>query len=189
MTVSVITPPDPVISWERAKVHLRQDSDDEKTYVEGLIAAATAWLDGPAGGWLGRALGPQLLEWRPPNWPYRDDFALPFGPALEVDTVEYIDLAGQLQTWAFSDPLYFEDLPAVRGRDGDIRIRYWAGYGKRDPEDATKWIAEVPPPITQAILLLVAQWFTNRSSVRIGDAVNQLPFAVEALLGPYKVWR
>jgi uncharacterized phiE125 gp8 family phage protein len=188
MALVVITPPDPVVSWEEAKVHLRQDSDDEKTYVETLIAAATAWIDGPA-GWLGRAIGPQLLEWRVSCWPDGDRFRMPMEPEIEIASVKYIDPTGSEQEWPFPTPLYFDDLPAVRGRVGDIRIRYWAGYGKRDPQDATKWIAEIPAPIIQAILLLVAQWFTNRSAVRIGDAVNQLPFAVEALLGPYKVWR
>lgn len=187
MTI-VITAPEPIVTWEQAKAHLREDGDDEKTYVEALVSAATAWIDGPA-GWLGRALGPQLLEWQLSCWPSADKFQLPLGPELEIASVKYSDVSGSEQSWAFPSPLYFENLPAIRGREGDIRIRYWAGYGKRDPQDASKWIAEVPAPIKQAILLLVGQWFLTRSTVRIGDAVNQMPFAVEALLGPYRVWR
>ncbi len=188
MTLIVVTPPGPVITWEEAQRHLREDGDDEKAYVEGLITAATAWIDGPA-GWLGQALAPQLLEWRLCNWP--DAYAgIPMGPVLPEPVVAtYVDTAGVEQTIELSSLLFFGNLPAVRGRDGDIRIQYWAGYGKRDPNDNTKWIAEVPAPIKQAILLLVGQWFHTRSAVRIGDAVNQMPIATEALLAPYRVWR
>jgi uncharacterized phiE125 gp8 family phage protein len=188
MSVRVITAPEPIVTWESAKAHLRQGSDDEQDYVEGLIAAATAWIDGP-GGWLGRALGPQLLEWRLDCWPVRDRFVLPFQPELEIVSVKYFDPTGVEQTWSFPTPLYFESLPAVRGRVGDIRVQYWAGYGKRDPQDATKWIAAVPAPIKQAILLLVGHWFYSRTAVNIGNSVSETPFAVDALLSPYRIWR
>jgi len=34
------------------------------------------------------------------------------------------------------------------------------------------------------MLLLVGHWYQNRGTVSVGDAVYQLPFAVDALLGP-----
>lgn len=188
MTILVVTPPQPIVTWDRAKAHLREDSDDEKDYVEGLIAAATAWLDGPA-GWLGQSLGPQLLEWRLADWPDEDRFHLPFGPLLEVEAVRYVDPHGVEQSWPFPTPLWFENMPAIRGRVGDIRVRYWAGYGRRDPDDTTKWVAEVPAPIIQAILLLVGHWYANRETVVTGTIATSLPLAAEALLSPYRVWR
>jgi hypothetical protein len=61
MIVNVIEPPGEVISLVDAKKHLRVDHGDDDDYITGLVAAAVAWLDGPA-GWLGRALGVQTLE-------------------------------------------------------------------------------------------------------------------------------
>jgi uncharacterized phiE125 gp8 family phage protein len=45
----------------------------------------------------------------------------------------------------------------------------------------------VPEPIKQAILLLVGAWFENREAVLTGTIVATLPFAVDALLAPYRV--
>lgn len=62
MRVIVVEPPKPVVTWEEADQHLKLDGDtSQKSFVEGLIAAATAHIDGPD-GWLGRALGVQTLE-------------------------------------------------------------------------------------------------------------------------------
>lgn len=188
MSVRVITAPEPFVAWELAKKHLRIDDDEDQAYVESLIAAATAWVDGPD-SWVGRAFGPQLLEWRLDVWPSADAFRMPFTPELEVASVKYVDLGGIEQTWAFPTPLYFENLPDIRGRAGDIRIRYWAGYGKRDPQDATKWIAEVPKPVRQAVLLIVGHWYANREEVVTGTITAQVPMAAEALLSTFRVFR
>ncbi|AOM42623.1 head-tail connector protein [Xenorhabdus hominickii] len=56
--------------------------------------------------------------------------------------------------------------------------------------------AEAPPPDTpalvldeaviQALLLLIGHWYENRTAVVVGQSVATLPFAVKALLQPYK---
>lgn len=61
MRVTVITPPEPIVSLVEAKRHLRVEHNSDDAYIESLIAVATAWLDAPD-GWLGRALGEQTLE-------------------------------------------------------------------------------------------------------------------------------
>lgn len=61
LSVAVSVPPaEPVITLDEAKRHLRVDGDDEKELIEGLIAAAVGYLDGPDGV-LGRALAPQTI--------------------------------------------------------------------------------------------------------------------------------
>jgi hypothetical protein len=63
MTLVVVTPPAPIVSLAEVKRQARVESaftDDDDLFT-GLIAAATAALDGP-GGWLGRALGRVLAE-------------------------------------------------------------------------------------------------------------------------------
>lgn len=69
----------PVVSLDEAKAHLRVSHDDEDDLIRGLIAAATAYLDG-LDGVLGRALSPQT--WRAV---YREGSAtdcLPIGPVI-----------------------------------------------------------------------------------------------------------
>lgn len=183
-TVIVIDPPSPVVSVEEARRHLRIDHDDDDATIEALVASATAWIDGPD-GWLGRALGGQILEWQGRCWPCRD-FALPYPPLVEVLSVTYVDPAGVTQPWDFPTPLHFESMPAVRGRRGDVKIRYRAGYGSFNGDDPPVWVNAVPPPIRHAILMLVAHWYENRETVVVGTISGDLPFAVNSLLAPFR---
>lgn len=188
MTVIVIEPPLPVVSVEEARRHLRVEHSEDDALIEGLIAAATAWLDGPD-SWLGRAIGGQVLEWRLDSWPCRDGFTLPYPPEVEVISVVYIDPEGDEQTWPFPTPLYWDDLPAVRGRPGDIRIRYRAGYGAFDTADPPVWTNAAPAPIKVAIMMLVAQWYENREAAVVGATPEDMPNSVKALVNPYRVYR
>jgi hypothetical protein len=149
MSIRVITPPDPFVT--PADIAGSHQSNDPK--ITAMIAAAIEEIDGYT-GWLGRCLAPQLLEWSLSAWPCRG-YSLPIGPELEIESVTYVDHLGDDQVWAFPTPLYFDNLPAVRGRTGDLRIRYWAGYGKRDQQDATNWIEQVPARAKQAVIMSV----------------------------------
>ena len=55
-----------------------------------------------------------------------------------------------------------------------VAITFTAGYGAP---------ADVPAAIRQAMLLLVTQWYEHRQVTGTGST---LPFAVEALLAPYR---
>lgn len=188
MTVVVIEPPSPVVSVEDAKLHCRVDVTDTESdgLIEAYIAAATAWIDGP-GGWLGRAIGVQVLEWQSCAWPC-DRFKLPFPPMIEVISISYVDTDGALQTLAVPDPWTFDDAPATRGRDGDVRIRYRAGYGTADDADPPVWTNVVPAQIKVAILMLVGHWYENREAVVVGSSLSSVPLGVEALLSTFRVW-
>jgi len=75
MTPVLVTPPaQPVITLAEAKAHLRVDIDAEDSLIEGMVAAATAHLDGWRGV-LGRAIMPQA-------WRETHDGAGPFALAL-----------------------------------------------------------------------------------------------------------
>lgn len=41
--------------------------------------------------------------------------------------------------------------------------------------------------LEQAQLLLIGHWYENREAVVVGSSVADLPFAVEALAGPYRL--
>lgn len=168
MTVVVIDVPEPIVTWAEADAHLRLDGDTtERPYVEALIAAAQQWIDGP-GGWLGRAVGQQTLEWSGDCLPCR----LPYAPvrSLLSVTVNGDAVAGGSVT---ADGRL--TLPNGGSR-GPVVVRYAAGY------------EVTPAPIKQAILLLIGQWYMHRENIAVGQTVAELPMAVEALLSPYRVW-
>lgn len=180
MSVVVVEPSAPVVTLQEMERHLADLPDEDQQYVSLLIAAATAWIDGPA-GWLGRAIGPQLLEYRDDE-PCSSLVALPFGPVIEIETA-WIDG----ETVNLDDPNLLG--PIMMPGSGRYRIRYWAGYGRRDPDDEAHWISLAPPPIKVAIMMLVAQWYNVRENVITGTITSEMPFAVDALLQPYRVYR
>lgn len=197
MLVRVITPPEPVVSLDDAKKHLRVDHADDDGHIEALIAAATAWLDGPA-GWLGRALGKQTLELSLADFCHRY-VTLPYQPLIDVVSVTYVDdINGTPQ---ILDPdqyrLMGSDLlpahgmrwPSVCCQPDAVRIQYRAGYGAFSAADPAEWVPALPKPIWVAILMLVGQWYLNRQPIVIGQTVEQLPFAVDALLSTFRVYR
>lgn len=186
MSTRVVEAPAPVVTWVEAQAHLRLDGDDEKAYVEALIAAATAWLDGPA-GWLGRAIGTQKLETDFDSF----DCSLDLMPPVREDvSVRYVAPDGEEQELAETVyrvvgppsrprvvPRHGLGFPSARSEHGAVRICYGAGYEM------------APAPIKQAILLLVGQWFDTRAAVNVGNIINEMPFAVEALLSTFRVMR
>lgn len=199
MRVTVITPPEPVVSLVDAKKHLRIEPGvtDDDAYIEGLISAAIVWLDGPA-GWLGRALGKQTLELRIEGFGCYPGIDLPFPPLVSVESVKYLDVDEVAQTvdedlWLVQGQrLWLKptfSAPAVSRQPDPVIIRYVAGYGSFDTADPPVWTSALPKSIWVAVLMLVGQWFDNRQAVTIGAAVEQMPFAVDALLGPFRVYR
>lgn len=193
MTLVVIDPPKQgIVSLDELKPHLRVEGDEEDAYLNGLISAASAWIDGPD-GWLGRSIAVQTLELRLDTL-CGDAILLPFGPALEIESVRYIDAAGAEQTVAPSayeltgrvlGTALGQSWPAYRSGRGAVRVRYVAGYGKKN--DDGEYETAAPAPIKQAILLLIGQWYSFRENVST-EKPGELPFAVEALLAPYRVW-
>jgi uncharacterized phiE125 gp8 family phage protein len=189
MHTIVVTPPAPIVTWADADQHLKLDGDEtDRTYVEGLIAAATGHIDGP-GGWLNRALGAQTLEAR------FDDFRcsplrLPYPEIISVLSVKHIDAAGTEQTigvggyelfGAELEPAFGLAWPTARSQRNAVRIRYQAGYAAGAPQLA---VAKT------AILLMVGDLYRNRGTTQNG-AQSAVPMSttVESLLGPLQVYR
>lgn len=189
MRVVVIEQPAPAVTWAEAQVHLRLDGDDEKSLVEGMIAAATAHIDGPT-GWLGRAIGAQVLEARFDLLTVGQSLRLPYPPILEMLSVKYLDAAGVEQEADLADFELFGDELAPQGSEwvwlgGSLRreaarIRYRAGY------------EEVPAPIRAAILMIVGDLHRFRSSasdMNITPTAIPMSATVNDLLQPYRVYR
>jgi uncharacterized phiE125 gp8 family phage protein len=68
--------------------------------------------------------------------------------------------------------------PAPRRTANGIEIAFTAGFGNA--------AGDVPAPIRQAVLLLVAHWYEHREPIEIGAAATAVPHMVSELLQPYR---
>jgi len=59
-----------------------------------------------------------------------------------------------------------------------------SGAGYRDDPDSILLTEDVKA----AMLLLIGHWYANREAVNIGNITTAVPFAVEALLQPYRIY-
>jgi uncharacterized phiE125 gp8 family phage protein len=168
-----------------AKLHCRIDSSDEDTLLAGLITAARALVEEQTG----RALVTQTFELRIDHWPAL--LFLPRPPAVAVERITYTGDTGETATLSPAayalrtgvQPAYLrfdsnQRPPVTLADDAAICARYTAGYGSAD---------DVPAPLRQAILLLVGHFYTNREALGPTNR-GALPFAVDALLAPYRVY-
>jgi phage conserved hypothetical protein, phiE125 gp8 family len=186
--VAVVTAPDPVVTLDQAKAHLRVDHAEDDELIEGLVAAATQWIDAPA-GWLGRAIGRQTLEVTVDGL-CDAGVALPFPPISAVESVTYLDAAGEEAiladtAWRIGGtslrplllPARGVSFPAVATGGDSVTVRIVCGW----PTD------EVPRPIRQAILLMVGGWYEDREATS-REGRSAVPFGVEGLLSPFRAW-
>jgi uncharacterized phiE125 gp8 family phage protein len=184
MSPILIVPPaaEPVTLAE-AKLYLRTASPDEDDLILALIRAARHLVE---------AAGNRLLvsqTWRLlcDAWPPGGMLRLPLGPVMAVAAARVratqgpamvVD-EGALRLEPGSDPPLLRlagPLPAPQWPHAGIEIDLVAGYGAP---------ADVPEPLRQAVLMLVARWFENRGDAAShGDA--RLPADVLALLAPFR---
>lgn len=192
MALKLITAPatEPVTSAE-AKAHLRVDTTADDTLIGTLITVARMHVENH----LRRALITQTWELVLDAFPARNVIQLPMPPLASITSIKYTDEAAVEAT--FSSTAYAVDTDSTRGRvvlksgeswpsvtlaaTSGVRVRYVAGYGAA---------ANVPQAIKQAILLLIGTLYENRESVLVaqGVTVMELPFGVNALLMPYRVF-
>jgi uncharacterized phiE125 gp8 family phage protein len=187
MTLKILTPPgvEPV-SLDQAKAVLRVTSADEDALIGALITAARERVEAELGlclistalredfdGWTGRlsATGAARLS---------------RGPLISVEAVRVADSDGTLQ--ALDPALYAarpgsrpgrfvpapgRGFPAPQSPDAGIEVDYTAGFGAA--------ASDVPGPLIQAVLGLLAHGFEHR------EATDKPPIAlVEPWLAPFR---
>lgn len=199
MATTLVTPPtiDP-ISLAEAKAHCRVSIDDDDGILAGYILAARVHLEGETR----RAFMTQTWDLTVDDrWPteriggvWRHRIVLPRPPFVSVTAVTYVDQLGETQTLAADQyrvaksdtgewvitPAYGVNWPGIREQMAAITVRFVAGYGSNP--------GNVPEPLRQAMLLLIGHWYENREAVNVGNIVTPLPFAVDALLFPFRVF-
>lgn len=156
--------------------------------MQGYIDAAVHHLNGWT-GILGACIGEQV--WKQEFDRFDRCLCLPLGPAISIESVSYRNEAGQISTIGASEYSLRTDGAGdsvVRFRNayafptstlyeiGAVSVTYKVGYNP------------VPPPIKQAILLMVGAWYENREETVIGVSVASLPnaVAVDRLIAPFR---
>jgi uncharacterized phiE125 gp8 family phage protein len=193
--INVIPPAEDVLTLAEVKAHLRVDDDDEDDLIAGLIATATAQLDG-RDGLLGRALATQT--WRLTLDAFPCEIGVPLPPLLAVDAITYLDADGAEQTLPEDQyqviglggtdpvrirPVYGQTWPSTRCQPEAVSVQFTAGYV--DAEASPAELA-VPDPIRTAMLLHVAHLYEHREAVA-SSGLAQLPMGYDALVSSYRV--
>ncbi len=172
------------VSVENCKLDLKIQHNADDELLEDYIAAACA-LVGGKDGIVGKVLTAE-------NWALKIAGAsgcvvLPLSPVQSIVSITYFDAENTAQTLdvddfylygdedsAFIEPKTGVNWPAVFNRRDAITIEFVAGFGAVD---------NVPKNITRAIRLIVAHWYENRTAVLVGVTAQELPIAVQSLLG------
>lgn len=186
-----VAPAVDMVSTAELKLHCRieQDDNEDDALLASLISAAIGYLDGLS-GISGRCLVNQTWQQGFSCWPGRGVLRLPF-PDVSSVTLTYYDADNAEQT--VSSPLYeitedaissqirfldsFTAPSLTSDRAFPITATMVAGYG------ATA--ASVPAPIRTAAMMLAAHMYEHREAVA-ADQMSEPPFAVSALVGPYR---
>jgi uncharacterized phiE125 gp8 family phage protein len=177
------TPPaaEPV-SLAEAKAHLRIGHADEDAFISRLIIAARRHLESQTG----LAFMTQSWSCFRDAWPETPGVDIPVMPVQAVvdvkvygddDEAAVIDAAHYYLDAASRPPRLMRRASRIwpaPGRIGNgIEIAVTAGFGAAS--------GDVPEPLRQALLQLVAHWYGHR-----GDTAGPLPLDIATLIAPFR---
>ena len=177
------------VGVDEAKAHLRIDGVSEDALIASLVLTSRLHIEAA----LGLALIDQSWRLVLDAWPKDGIVKLPMSPVTAVSAIRVRDgegpstlvnadnydvaLVGRPQRIIPKSASWLQ--PATRA--AGIEIDFIAGYGAA--------AVDVPAPIRQALLLLVAHWYEHRDPFEIGTPQTGIPQAVSRLLGPYRAVR
>lgn len=177
------------VTVAEAKAHLRIDGSAEDALFASLIVTSRLHIEAA----LGLALVTQSWQLRLDAWPPDASVDIPLRPLQSILAIRVRDTAGiaalvPAETYQVdlvsAPPRIFPvgvTWPAPGLRRAGIEIDLTAGYGSAADN--------VPAPIRQALLMLVAHWYEHRDPVEIGSSEARIPAAVSQLLQPFRVSR
>lgn len=190
MKLEQITAPSGLpVSATELRTHLWTIYPEKTTdpYLELLIKAATSHLETIT--W--RRFISQTWRLYLDSWP-SGSIMLPYGAVSSIESVKWLDDDGTDHTLVTGT----DYIPAIVGPEpmvmpvatgwptgtlfdvDSIRVDFVAGFGVP---------ADVPSDIRHAVQLLAAHWYETREAVIVGTTVRKVPFAVDALIGPWKI--
>lgn len=168
-----------------ARAHCKIDGSDDDAVLTTYILAARTYVERITG----RALMTQTWRMTVDEFP-EYSLELPLSPVASVSSVTYLDAAGATQT--VSAATYVVDTSSVPARLALADGAAWPTPAVRPGAVSITFVAggtlaEVPEPLRQAIVLLVAHWHANREAVNVGNIVTSVPLAFDALVAAYRV--
>lgn len=189
MALKLITPPEKQpLTLDEARAHLRVDHDEEDTYIQSQIAAATNDCQDFAGRQFITATYILQLD----CFPRSGIIHVPMPPLQSVESIEYVDTSGTTQVLdpsryrvdsisepARITPAYGTVWPSTLGVTGAVTVEFIAGYG--DDED------DVPEWARSAIRLTLGNLFENREAVIVGVNATEMPQSAEHLLWKHRI--
>ena len=186
MTLVLTAPPaqEPILLAD-AKAQLRVDSTAEDVLIGSLMLTSRLHIEAA----LGLALITQSWQLTLDDFPPDAAITLPMQPIAAVTGVQTVGADGTVSTLPPSAYLFdpgrpprlirtAKNWPHVTAAANGVVISFTAGYGP-NPSD-------VPLPIRQAMLLLVAHWYEHRDPIEIGQPDTAIPKAVSDLLAAYR---
>jgi uncharacterized phiE125 gp8 family phage protein len=186
MLLSLATPPAAYpVTVAEAKAHLRIEHALDDTYIETLIKAVTAELDGRQ-GLLRRALITQTWDYSLPWFPVVRRICVPMPPLQSVTSVKYFDADNVEQTFSSDNyEIIAQDeqgyialkqsasWPSTYEREAAVTIRFVAGYGADG--------SAVPANVRAAMLLRIGELYANRGDEAVS---GDMSVTVKRLLNP-----
>lgn len=168
--------------------HLRLGTEFAETALQNdLLSIYLRAAIGAIEGKTGRIILQKVLSWQVTGWRYGDTLVLPARPVAAVNALRTFDRAGSVTEFGPEIYDFIEDanVPAIRSvgaqlptipDGGTAEIEFVAGHG-------ATW-TDVPSDLQQAVLILAAQFYENRTGAP--DPSGVLPMAVLALIEPYR---
>ncbi|MCT4654840.1 MAG: head-tail connector protein [Cohaesibacter sp.] len=185
MMAKLITPPakEPV-SLEDMKAYLKQDSSAEDDLLSALIIAARSYLEQVTGRHFLSQIWQVTLKVTKER-----EISLPFHPVQRLVSLAALTDQGDLTALDLGDfKLEQHSNPAIIKKlqsshppsAGRLVIQLETGFGGQE--------SDVPPPILQALKMIVSRWFDCRgiSNPSDDEAIN---VAVSTLIAPYRTVR
>jgi len=205
-------PSEEPVTLQEAKDQLNLETDEDDDLLTTAISAARGYAE----AFCARGIVTQTVEFKLDRFPSRGSGAyafhscgflacepcracqlfidLPFGALAETPnlSVKYINEAGSETTLAVTTDYTIDAL--------SLPPRVHLAYGKSWPTARAQWDAvtvqydvgaepeDVPAGFKQAILLLVASMYEQRTPEVTGSIVAKVGLTVEALLAPLKVY-
>ena len=181
----VTAPATAPVTLEEVKDQLRLDGTAEDALLQRYIDAATDAIEGPYG--IGVLMESQTWAF------YLDAFPrvirIPLFPVISVDEITYIDESGTEQTLPTSS--YRVDTVSNPARINSASGETWPPTLFREPNAVkvkfTGGYNIVPEPLRAAVILWVAHMYEIRQPVVVGTTTDEVPYAIEEMLGRYRV--
>jgi uncharacterized phiE125 gp8 family phage protein len=170
---------------------LKLDGGHDAAYVDLCIAAARRHFERVTGLCLINQVWTASFDALPEG----REIAVPRAPIVSVASVTWLNDQSVSATINAGD--YAVGGVGHGGTFGRIRLRTWADWpGLGDVPDALRITFtagfgtaanDVPQDIRLGLLQLVAWWYEQRLPVNVGNIVNELPFALTAIINSHRV--